>query len=83
MTGLNLACRTHALCFYTVAFPFARSKTGMRTLVFGRLPQPELTSTSTGKASMPLTSAVALPGAIADKAADKTRASMVESSADN
>jgi hypothetical protein len=31
MTGLNLACRTHALCLYTIVPPFARSKTGMRT----------------------------------------------------
>jgi hypothetical protein len=39
-------------------------------------PQPELTSTSTGKASMPLTSAVARRALWRDKAADKTRASM-------
>ena len=48
-------------------------KPAVRTTVS---PQPELTSTSTGKGSMPLTSAVALPGAMADKAADKTQASM-------
>jgi len=33
MTGLNLACRIHARRFYTMALPFTRSKTGMRTAV--------------------------------------------------
>src|ERR1035438_8810266 len=42
-----------------------------------RIPQPQLTSTSTGKASIPLTSAFVLNGrTTADRTADRTRASM-------
>jgi hypothetical protein len=43
----------------------------------GRIPPGRIDFTSTGKASMPLTSAVAhFRGAKADRAADKTRASI-------